>query len=91
MGECDLATVLRNSDFVWRGLELHLGRRKILTLVADEACPHLYRVTYPSGWASSAANITRARDASYGHARYLLTQETPAEGVHSPETGKEAA
>jgi hypothetical protein len=58
----------------------------VLTLVADETYPHLYRIQYPDGWTSTPANLTRARDAAYGHARYLLLT-----GVYSPETGEEAA
>ena len=44
----------------------------MLTLVADEKFPHLFRIRYPDGWTSTPANITRAKDAAYGHARYLL-------------------
>ena len=54
-----------------------------------ERVPHLYCVQYPDGWTSTPANLTRAKDAAYGHARYLLTQETPAEGVYSPETASQ--
>jgi hypothetical protein len=60
--------------FRWCGLALHVARRKkpVLTLVADHDYPHLFRIRYPDGWTSTAANITRARDAAYGHARWLL-------------------
>ena len=63
-------------DFVWRGLGLCLRRRTspVLELVPDEKHPHLFRIRYPSGWTSSPANLTRARDAAYGHARLLLAQ-----------------
>jgi len=73
-----MTAVLRNTDFVWRGLALHLGRRKtpVLTLVQDETYSHLYRIRYPDGWCSTPGNLTRAKDASYGHARYLLAQES---------------
>jgi hypothetical protein len=69
---------LERKDFVWRGLDLCIGRRKtpVLTLVADETYKHLYRVQYPNGWTSSPANLTRARDAAYGHARHLLGGQT---------------
>ena len=81
-----MATILRMSDFAWKGLSLHLGRRKILTLVADETYPHLYRIRYPNGRISSPANLTRAKDAAYGHARYLPAQETRDGEPYSPET-----
>jgi hypothetical protein len=78
-------------EFTWRGLALYLERRKLLTLVADATYPHLYRIQYPDGWTSTPANLTRAKDAAYGHARYLLTRLSPAEGSHSPETTTGAA
>jgi len=83
--------VLRTGDFTWRELALYLGRRKVLALVADGRFPHLYRIQYPGGWESTPANLTRAKDAAYGHARYLLAQETPAAAAHSPETTSLAA
>jgi hypothetical protein len=75
------------TEFRWRGLALHHGRRKkpVLALVADIDYPHLFRVRYPNGWTSAPANITRARDAAYGHARYLLGTETPVEAPYRPE------
>ena len=81
------AARLPRDKFVWRGPGLHLGRSKkpVLTLAPDATHPHLYRIKYPNGWTSSPANITRARDAAYGHARYLLGAERPAEGSYSPE------
>ena len=76
-------------EFVWRGLDLRLGRRStpVLSLVADASYPHLYGIRYPDGWVSSPANLTRARDAAYWHARHLLVTATPAERAHSPEVG----
>jgi hypothetical protein len=75
---------LRRDKFRWRGLALHLGRRKrpVLTLIADDNYPHLFRIRYPDGWTSTAANISRAKDAAYGHARWLLNflQERREEG-----------
>ena len=61
-------------EFLWRGLALHLGPRRnpVLELIADATFPHLYRIRYPDGWTSTPANLTRAKDAAYGHARYLL-------------------
>jgi hypothetical protein len=79
---------LNNSKFVWKGLVLHYARRKVLTLVADATYPQLFRITYPDGWASTPANISRAKDAAYGHARYLLGVETPGE---APWTGERRA
>jgi hypothetical protein len=75
------------SEFVWRGLDLHLGRRKspVLTLVADAIYPHLYRIRYPNGWLSTPGNLTRARDAAYDHARYLLVGQRPSEAPHTAE------
>ena len=69
-------TNLRRRHFRWRGLALHLGRRKqpVLTLVADDTYPHLFRIRYPDGWTSTPANISRAKDATYGHAQWLLSQ-----------------
>jgi hypothetical protein len=94
-----MATILRTTDLVWRGLSLHLGRHKspVLTLVADASYPHLFRIRYPNGWTSAPANLTRAKDAAYGHARYSLAQETaavprragespPPVGGHRPES-----
>ena len=76
------------SEFVWRGLALHLGRRRkpVLSLVADAAFPHLFRITYPNGWRSTPANLTRARDAAYGHARHLLGTASPPGRAYSPGT-----
>ena len=45
-----MTAMLRNSDFVWRGADLYLGRRRMLTLEADATYPHLYRIRYPDGW-----------------------------------------
>ena len=42
------------------------------------------------GWTSTPGNLTRAKDAAYGHARYLLAQNKPVEGGYSPETGSGA-
>jgi hypothetical protein len=80
---------LDQNKFVWRGLALHLGRRKapVLTLVADDDYPHLFRIKYPNGWTSTPANISRAKDAAYGHARYLLGGQRPPERVYSGESG----
>ena len=82
-----MTTILRTSDFIWRGLSLHLGRNRkpTLTLVQDADYPRLYRIRYSNGWTSTPANLTRAKDAAYGHARYLLAQETAGKGVYSPE------
>jgi hypothetical protein len=62
------------TKFRWRGLALHLGgnRKPVLDLVVDVDHPHLFRIRYPNGWLSTPANISRARDAAYGHARFLL-------------------
>jgi hypothetical protein len=81
--------VIPNCDFTWRGLALYLGKRRILTLEEDEDWPRLYRTRYPDGWLSSAANIARAKDAAYGHARYLLAKESPRDAAHSHETTAE--
>jgi hypothetical protein len=72
--------IIAREEFHWRGLDLHLGKRKtpVLTLVADDNYPHLFRIRYPDGWISTPANISRAKDAAYGHARWLLT---PVGGV----------
>jgi hypothetical protein len=98
-----VARIIANEAFAWRGLDLHFGQRAkpVLTLVADPRFPHLYRIRYPNGWESTPANITRAKDAAYGHARYLLTEGTALEAARTaegdtvevtlPVTAKEAA
>jgi hypothetical protein len=70
----DRTGIIARTEFRWRGLDLHLGNRRtpVLTLVADKAYPHLFRIRYPDGWLSTPANISRAKDAAYGHARHLL-------------------
>ena len=57
----------------------------MLTLEPDETYPHLYRIRYPGGGTSPPANLTRAKDAAYGHARCLLAQETAGKRPYSPE------
>ena len=66
--------IIAREEFCWHGLALHLGRRKkpVLVLVPDATYPHLFSIQYPDGWTSSLANLSRAKDAAYGHARYLL-------------------
>src|SRR5262245_23682258 len=73
--------------FNWQGLGYHYGRRSnpVLTLVQDATYPHLYRIRYPDGWISSPANLSRAKDAAYGHARYLVAQENRVEASYWPE------
>ena len=82
------AAKLPREKFVWRDLGLHLGRSRkpVLTLVPDRTYPHLYRIKYPNGWTSSAANISAARA--------MLRMDTPAicwgrkarqRGFYSPE------
>jgi len=79
---------LDRTEFVWHGLSLHHGRRKVpvLTLVADETYPHLYRIRYPNGWLSKPGNLTRAKDAAYDHARYLLGGQRPVAAPYTAET-----
>ena len=80
---------LEQTKFVWRGLALHLGRRKkpVLTLVADATYPHLYRIRYPNGWTSTPANLTRAKDAAY-ESRPLFAGGT--EALRGPTDGRKA-
>jgi hypothetical protein len=78
-------------EFVWRGLALHFSGQPVLTLVADDTYPHLYRIRYPDGWTSTPANLTRAKDAAYGHARYLLVTESRPSASYSPEDEVAAA
>jgi hypothetical protein len=80
-----MTTILCNSDFSWRGLELCWRDKPVLTLIADATYRHLYRIRYPDGWISYPANLTRAKDAAYGHARYVLSTEKGAEAGYSPE------
>jgi hypothetical protein len=49
-------------------------KRRLLREALPEAFgtyPHLYRIQYPDGWISSPVNLSRAKDAAYGHARHL--------------------
>jgi hypothetical protein len=73
---------LGREEFRWHGLALHLGQRKtpVLTLVADDTYPHLFRISYTDGWTSTPANMTRAKDAAYGHARWLLKESEGSGG-----------
>jgi hypothetical protein len=82
--------MLDRHDFTWKGLALYVGRRKtpVLTLVADPTYPHLFRIRYPSGWTSTPANLSRAKDAAYSHARYLEGGDKP---VEAPQTGEREA
>ena len=81
---------LNNSKFTWKGLAIHYGKRKrpVLTLVADATYPHLFRIRYPDGWTSTPANLSRGKDAAYGHARHLLGAEST---VEAPRTGEREA
>jgi len=77
------AARLPRSAFTWRGRDLCQGNRKILTLVPDEAFPHMFRIRYPNGWTSTLANLARCKDAGYAHARLLLAEsaaEAPYRG-----------
>lgn len=76
------------AEFIWHGLALHLiaHKRPVLTLVQDTRYPHLYRILYPDGWTSTPANLTRAKDAAYGHARYLLGRLAAIEASQTAET-----
>lgn len=49
----------------------------MVTLVADGNYPHLFRIRYPDGWLSTPANVSRAKEAAYGHARLLLSPPLP--------------
>lgn len=84
---------LNRSKFSWQGLALHYGKRKttVLTLVVDGDFADLFRIQYPSGWVSFPANLSRAKDAAFGHARHLLWAESPSEAPQSDETGLERA
>jgi hypothetical protein len=83
----DRAARQDRTKFRWRGSALHLGgsKKPVLVLVADNDYPHLFRILYPNGWLSTPANITRARDAAYSHARFLLAL-TPVEAPYRAET-----
>ena len=58
-----------------------LNKRPVLTLVTDEKYAHLFRIRYPDGWTCTPANITRAKDAAYEHARFLLRDTIQAEAA----------
>lgn len=75
--------------FVWRELVLFWAGKPVLSLKPDSEYSHLYRIEYPNGWTSPPANLTRARDAAYGHARVLLGGQTPVGAPHSPETASQ--
>ena len=82
--------MLDREDFIWKGLGVHYGKRRtpVLTLAADASYPHLFRIVYPNGWTSTPANLTRAKDAAYYHARHLLRGQRPDSG---PQTGEREA
>ena len=58
-------------EFQWRGLAL---QKLVLTLIADADYSHLFRIRYPDDWTSTAAKLTRAKQAAYEHARFLLKE-----------------
>jgi len=58
-------------EFQWRGLAI---QELVLTLIADADYSHLFRIRYPDGWTSTAAKLTRAKQAAYEHARFLLKE-----------------
>ena len=80
-----MTTILRNADFIWRGLELCWRNKPVLALISEATYPHLYLIRYPDGWISSPANLTRAKEAAYGHACYLVAQENRVEASYRPE------
>src|SRR4029453_7265354 len=49
--------VLPRHSFRWCGLALHYGKRRtpVVTLVADDNHPHLFRIRYRDGWLSTPA------------------------------------
>ena len=51
----------------------NLSEKSPLMQEQDETYGHLFRIRYPDGWLSAPANLTRCKDAAYGHARKLLT------------------
>ena len=63
----------------------------MLTLEPDATHPHLYRIKHPDGWTSTPANLPRAKDAAYAHARHLLGRLRPVEASYSPEVELGAA
>jgi len=79
---------LGREHFTWRGLELLNRGRPVLTLVADEIYPHLFRIRYPNGWTSTSANISRCKDAAYAHARALLKQKDGQSAAEAPHSGE---
>jgi hypothetical protein len=60
-------------------------RKPVLTLVADDTYSHLYRIRYPNGWMSTPGNLTRAKDAAYGHARHLVASRSVASAAPAGE------
>lgn len=83
---------LDREDFTWRDLELciGIGKTAVLTLVGDATYPDLYRIRYPNGWTSAPANIIRAKEAAYGHARSLLGGQRPVKAPNSGESAPSA-
>ena len=57
---------LNSSKFTWKGLALHYGKRKVLTLVADATYRHLFRIRYPNGWTTTPANLSERRTPPMG-------------------------
>jgi hypothetical protein len=73
--------IYANHDLVWRGNNLCLDRRVLVTIVPDARYPGMWRVRV-SGKLSDMVNISRARDAARSLAMLRLNegmQETPSE------------
>jgi hypothetical protein len=56
----------------WKGDDLYLARRKLISVVRDEKYSNTWRVLFPDGRGSDRVNRTRARDAAMGHARRMV-------------------
>lgn len=62
----------------WDGLQLHYRHRAVVTLVADEDWPELYRVHLPDGRITDMVNLTRAKDAAVALAMHALDGQQAA-------------
>jgi len=56
----------------WKGDDLYLARRKLISVVRDENYSNMWRVLPPAGRGSDMVNRSRAKDAAMGHARRMV-------------------
>jgi hypothetical protein len=74
----------RNRDLIWRGNDLCLGSRRLVSIEQDQTWPSMWRVRHGDKL-SDMVNRTRARDAARCLALDILN--TPVEGLEPPYSG----